>query len=99
MTRKSNNDFQFYEGKYWSLAIHESYLILVLVTVIFIFFPAIPFCQDILFLRSGEEQKVKVKRVGIEKVEYIRFDNQSGPIYDLNRSDLLKIVYENGTKE
>jgi hypothetical protein len=77
--------------------IPDSYLLLFLVAVIFVCFPAVSFCQDFLFLRSGEEQKVIDRKVGIDKVEFIRYDNQGGPIYELNKNDILKIVYQNGT--
>lgn len=71
--------------------------IIIISTLVSILNPSIVFSQDILYMKSGEERKAIVKYVSIDRIEYIRFDNQDGPIYELNKGDLLKIVYENGT--
>lgn len=55
--------------------------------------------QDIITKKGGEEIKVKVQEVGQTEIKYKLYDNQNGPLYSVNKSDLFMIKYENGTKE
>lgn len=52
--------------------------------------------QDIVVLKTGEKIDVLVKKVGITSVEYVRHDNQQGPIYEVLKANVLKIMYKNG---
>lgn len=49
--------------------------------------------------RDGEKKEVIVKKVGISSVEYIRYDNQGGPVYEVPKGDLFMIEYENGVND
>jgi hypothetical protein len=55
--------------------------------------------QDIITLKSGDEIKAKVQEIGTDNVKYKKYDNQSGPIYTLTKSDIFMIKYENGDKD
>jgi hypothetical protein len=55
--------------------------------------------QDIITLRSGEEIKAKVQEIGTDNVKYKKYDNLSGPIYTLMKSEIFMIKYENGDKD
>ena len=55
--------------------------------------------QDVIFMTSGEQRSVIVKKVGISTIEYVRYDNQSGALYEVLKDDVFKIVYENGVED
>ncbi len=55
--------------------------------------------QDNIILRNGEEVKAKVQEVGISEIKYKKFDNLTGPLYTVLKSDVFIIKYENGSKE
>lgn len=55
--------------------------------------------QDRIFFRDGRVTEAKVLTVFPETVEYVRFDNQSGPRYNISKDRLVQIVYENGVKD
>jgi hypothetical protein len=57
------------------------------------------FAQDIIILESGDEIKTKVQEIGTDNVKYKKYDNPSGPIYTLMKSDIFMIKYENGDKD
>ena len=52
--------------------------------------------QDRIFFKDGRVTEAKVLMVFPETVEYVRFDNQSGPRYNISKDRLVQIVYENG---
>jgi len=53
--------------------------------------------QDVIVLKSGDEIKSLVQEVGTEYVKYKKFDNQSGPVYNVAISQIFMIKYENGS--
>jgi len=53
--------------------------------------------QDIIFTLSNEKIEAKVEE--IETISYKKFDNILGPTYHIKKSDILKIVFENGNVE
>jgi len=55
--------------------------------------------QDTLMLRSGQEQTVKVLEINPTEVIYKRFDNLEGPTIVVLKSDVVHILYANGTRE
>jgi hypothetical protein len=55
------------------------------------------FAQDIITLKSGIDIKAVIHEVGTNEVKYQRFDNLNGSIYTLRKSEIFRIVYENGT--
>ena len=54
--------------------------------------------QDIIVLKNGDEIKSKVTEVEADQVKYKKWDNQDGPSYTANKSDIFMIKYQNGTK-
>ncbi len=65
----------------------------------FIFFSILCFSQDLITLKNGEDIKAKILKIGLNEVEYKRFDNLDGPLIVVAKSDILIIRYENGQKE
>ena len=55
--------------------------------------------QDVIVLKNGDEIKSLVQEIGTEYVKYKRFDNQTGPIYNMAKTEIFMIKYENGTKD
>jgi hypothetical protein len=55
--------------------------------------------QDVIIRRSGEEIKSKVKAITDKEIEYSKFENLDGPVYKISKSDVLLIMYPNGTKD
>jgi len=57
------------------------------------------YSQDIITLKTGEQIRSKILEIGQSDIKYKKFDNQSGPVYIIVKSDITYIVYENGTKD
>jgi hypothetical protein len=57
------------------------------------------YSQDIITLKTGEQIRSKILEIGQSDIKYKKFDNQSGPVYIIIKSDITNIVYENGTKD
>jgi hypothetical protein len=57
------------------------------------------FSQDIITLKTGDEIKSKVLEVTPDLVKYKKWENQDGPIYSSNKSEVFMIKYINGTKD
>ena len=55
--------------------------------------------QDVIIKRNGEEIKAKVRAVADKEIEYSKFDNIDGPVYKIFKSEVLLIMYPNGTKD
>ena len=55
--------------------------------------------QDVIVLKNGDEIKSLVQEIGTDYVKYKKFDNQTGPIYNLAKTEIFMIKYENGTKD
>ena len=54
--------------------------------------------QDIITLKDGYKIQAKVLEIGDQIIKYKKFDNQEGPTYDIQKSDVFSIKYEDGTK-
>lgn len=57
------------------------------------------FAEDIIVLRSGDIIKAVVKEVTQTEIKYKKSSNPKGPLYTINKSDVLSINYSNGTKD
>ncbi len=59
------------------------------------------FCysQDLISLRTGELIRSKILEITQSDIRFKKFDNQTGPVYVVNKSDVPNILYENGTKD
>lgn len=57
------------------------------------------YAQDVITLRSGETINGKVAEVGTAEIRYYKADNADSPVYVANKSDVVQIVYSNGTKD
>ena len=55
--------------------------------------------QDVITLKNGDEIKSLVQEIGIDEVKYKKWDNQTGPIYIMKKSDIFMIKYQNGSKD
>lgn len=55
--------------------------------------------QDIITRINHKVISAKVQEILIETISYKKFDNLSGPIYHIRKSEVSKIVFENGTVE
>lgn len=55
--------------------------------------------QDVITLKTGEQLKSKIIEVGQTEIRYKKYDNQTGPVYVLAKSEVSEIVYENGSRD
>jgi len=55
--------------------------------------------QDIILKQDGSEIVAKVLEITDQQVKYKEFDFQSGPIRNINKSEVFMITYENGKRE
>lgn len=70
---------------------------LVLLIVLLSAFNAL--AQDAVYLTDGSKVEGKVSLVGTDVITYKKSDNLSGPDHQIERKEVLIIVYENGTHE
>ena len=54
---------------------------------------------DLIITKAGENIEAKITKIGLDEVEYKKFDNQEGPNYALSKCDIASIVYANGKAE
>ena len=66
--------------------------------ILFFAFAASAGAQDVLILKSGKELKVSIIEEGTDIIKYREFDNPSGPLYTVSRSNIASIRYEKGSK-
>ena len=71
----------------------------ILLLAIFVLSSTFIFAQDIIVKRNGDEIQSKVLELTIETIKYKKFDNQTGPIRNIAKSDVFMIIYENGERE
>ena len=72
-------------------------LLLTILTVIFALSPV--FAQDIITTKEGKDIKAKLLEVNPDNVKYVMYDDEIGPVFTLNKTDILMITYANGERE
>ena len=55
--------------------------------------------QDVIIKKSGEEIKGQVTEILDMEIKYKKFDNLTGPVYSIKKSEVVLIIYANGKKE
>ncbi|MDR1698257.1 MAG: hypothetical protein LBR75_00320 [Prevotellaceae bacterium] len=55
--------------------------------------------QDIITKKDGSELQAKVTEVTQTEIKYQRFDNLSGPVYTMPKSEIFMIKYQGGMKD
>lgn len=55
--------------------------------------------QDVITLKNGDDIQALVQKVGDADIEYKKWDNQTGPVYVIKKSEVFMIKYRNGTKD
>lgn len=55
------------------------------------------FSQDVIFKKDGTQVTAKVSEITVTVVKYKKFTNQSGPTYELAKTEIIKIVYPDGS--
>ena len=57
------------------------------------------FSQDVITKKDGASIEAKIELIGIDEIKYKKFDNPEGPSYIISKTEVKKIVFENGTSE
>lgn len=55
--------------------------------------------QDIIYKKDGSREEVRVILIGEREIQYKKFSNLDGPVYSINKSNILLITYETGDYE
>ena len=55
--------------------------------------------QDIIYKKDGSKEEAKIVLVGEKEIQYKKFNNLEGPVYTLNKKDIVLIAYQNGEYE
>jgi hypothetical protein len=69
------------------------------VVIFFFLFNLTSIAQDIIYKADGSREEAKVTLVGEKEIQYKKFSNPDGPVYVMNKSDIVLITYENGEYE
>jgi hypothetical protein len=67
---------------------------LVLLTV-----TAVVQAQDVIVKKDGNTILSKILEIGTKEIKYKKFNNQSGPTYTIEKENVSRINFENGTTE
>lgn len=70
-----------------------------LLTFVLAFIATGLFAQDKLYKKNGDIIEVNVKEINARTVTYKRSNNPDGPTYTINRAEVAKIAYENGSED
>lgn len=54
---------------------------------------------DVITFKTGVEVEVKVLEINQSEIKYKKCNNQNGPTFSINKSDVFTIKYSNGTKD
>ena len=57
------------------------------------------YSQDTLYTNTGEVIQAKVVEIDPDHIKYKKPSNPDGPLYTINRSDIVLIHYKNGSKD
>ncbi len=71
----------------------------VLTLLIFLVTAVMSVAQDIITKRDGSEIPAKVTEITNQEIKYKRWDNQNGPVYGVDKKEVLFVKYENGAKD
>jgi len=55
--------------------------------------------QDLITKKDGTDIQAKILEVNKTELKYKRWDNQDGPTFTIDKSDVLLVRYQNGTNE
>lgn len=62
-------------------------------------FSSYSFSQDTLYTTDGSVLAGRVTEINQDAIKYKKSSNPDGPVYVLNKSDIVLIEYQNGSKE
>ena len=58
------------------------------------------FSQDVIYTKQTTDSILsKIMEVNVADIKYKKHSNPNGPMYTINKTDILKIVYNNGDIE
>ncbi len=55
--------------------------------------------QDIITLKDGSDIQAKILEINASEIKYKKYSNPDGPIYTIQKNDVLIVQYENGEKD
>ncbi|MFH1321769.1 MAG: hypothetical protein ABII90_14110 [Bacteroidota bacterium] len=74
-------------------------LLLMTVTIIWVCFSETSFSQDAIYKTDGSRIEAKVIEITGTEIKYKKFSNPDGPLYTINYSEVVMIIYKNGDSE
>lgn len=57
------------------------------------------YAQDTIITNTNEHISSKITEVTTTEIKYQKMDNPDGPLFSILKSDVTKVVYENGTSD
>lgn len=57
------------------------------------------FAQDIISMRNGDIIKARIQEISKSEIKYKKHSNPNGPLFIVDRGDVLSILYANGEQE
>jgi opacity protein-like surface antigen len=71
----------------------------IIILSLFVLISSKSYSQDIIYKKDGSEIETKIVEITNDMIKYKRFDQQTGPLRNMPKSDVFMIIYEDGTKE
>lgn len=70
-----------------------------LILIAFLFISVAGFSQDVITLTDGRTINVKILDIAPDVVKYKKSDNLEGPTYTVDKSEISKVKYANGSED
>ena len=71
----------------------------IITSLLFCLFNISLMAQDVIVTSNNEEISAKVEEIHIDTISYKKSENLTGPSYHIKKSEVSKIIFENGTIE
>lgn len=68
-------------------------------TIGLLLFVYVSYGQDVIYVNNGQTINAKVYEITEDYIKYFKFEQQSGPLRNIKKSDVFMIKYEDGTEE
>ena len=54
------------------------------------------YSQDIIVKVNGDSISSNINEIGINEIKLHKFNNPNGPLYIIDKKDVIKIIFNNG---
>lgn len=71
----------------------------ILIVIIVLLVSYVSYSQDVIYKNDKTEIKAKVVEITETSIKYKKWENQTGPLYNISINEVFMVMYENGQRE